>query len=320
MLYLIRVELSKYSIYKVGYTSDVQKRYEQYVSYALYPELIATRDGEKYKENIIHRYLHTFTGGYWNFEKDEWYVCAPYDESIIPCFNEDYDVMKKRIWEFRDTVLSPTSSYDQALWAELNGGALISSTVKVGDNLVPNKFWKIDKAFLSVSTTANLSSNPIDPNTKLRQLINKIESSPRIDYRFRSYCEVREDIKNDQELTADLIKYYPDSPEYENLYSYFGFDKCRSVGFQLSDLRKIVYDNTLAGDLKARILSTFKLNQKYLLSEAKETLRTIYQEIGLLSKHPKASDLEEYFNAKIVFMTNKSIGKRSKAYLLISIK
>ncbi len=318
MLYLIRVELSKYSIYKVGYTSDVQKRYEQYVSYALYPELIATRDGEKYEENIIHKYLHTFTGGYWNFERDEWYVCAPYDESIIPCFNEDYDVMKKKIWEFRDTVLSPTSSYDQALWAELNGGAFISSTVKVGDNLVPNKFWKIDKAFLSVSTTANLSSSPIDPNTKLGQLINKIESSPRVDYRFKSYCEVREDIKNDPELTANLLKYYPNS-EYENLYSYFGFDKCRSVGFQLSDLRKIIYDNTLAG-VKARILSTFKLNQKYLLSEAKETLRTIYQEIGLLSKHPKASDLEEYFNAKIVKIMNKPIGKWSKAYLLISIK
>lgn len=319
MIYLIRVELSKYSIYKVGYTSDVQKRYEQYVSYALYPELIATRDGEKYEENIIHKYLHTFTGGYWNFERDEWYVCAPYDESIIPCFNEDYDVMKKKIWEFRDTVLSPTSSYDQALWAELNGGAVVSSTTKVGDNLVPNKFWKIDKAFLSASTTANLSSSPIDPNTKLGQLINKIESFPRADYRFRSYCEAREDNKDDQGLTADLIKYYLNS-EFENLYSYFGFDKCRSVSFQLTDLRKIVYDNTLAGDLKARILSTFKLNQKYLLSEAKETLRTMYQEIGLLSKHPKASDLEEYFNTKMVKVLNNSTGKRSKAYLLISIK
>lgn len=319
MLYLIRVELSKYSIYKVGYTSDVQKRYEQYVSYALYPELIATRDGERYEKNIIHKYLHTFTGGYWNFEKDEWYVCAPYDESIIPCFNEDYDVMKKKIWEFRDTVLSPTSSYDQVLWAELNCGAFISSTVKVGDNLVPNKFWKIDKAFLSASTTTSLSSNSIDPNTKLGQLINKIESIPRADYRFRSYCEAREDNKDDQELTADLIKYYLNS-EFENLYSYFGFDKCRSVSFQLTDLRKIVYDNTLAGELKARILSTFKLNQKYLLSEAKETLRTMYQEIGLLSKHPKASDLEEYFNTKMVKVLNNSTGKRSKAYLLISIK
>lgn len=319
MLYLIRLKSFDRFNYKVGYTSDVQKRFEQYVSYALFPELIATRDGEKYEENIVHRYLHTFTGGYWNFEKDEWYVCAPYDEGIIPYFREDLDVMKKRIWEFRDTILSPTSLYDQALWAELNGGAAISSTIRIGENLVPNKFWRIDKAFLSAGTMAIQNKNPIDPNTKLGQLINKIESYPRSDYKFRSYCEAREDNKDDQELTADLIKYYSNS-EYENLYSYFGFDKCRSVSFQLADLRKIIYDNTLAGDLKAKILDTFKLNQKYLLSEAKETLRTIYQEIGLLSKHPKASDLEEYFNTKIIKIMNNSIGKRSKAYLLISIK
>ena len=320
MLYLVRFKSFNYFDYKVGYTSDVNKRFEQYAANSPRPELLATRDGERYEENIVHRYLHTFTGGYWNFERDEWYVCAPYDESIISYFKEDYEVMKKRIWEFRDIVLSLTSSYDQALWAELNGGAAISSTIMVGENLVPNKFWKIDKAFLSASTTVTTrNKNPVDPNTKLGQLINKIESIPKADYRFRSYCETREENKDDQELTADLLKYYPNL-EYENLYSYFGFDKCRSVGFQLSDLRKIIYDNTLAGNLKAKILSTFKINQKYLLSEAKETLRTIYQEIGLLSKHPKASDLEEYFNTKIIKIMNNSIGKRSKAYLLISIK
>lgn len=319
MLYLIRLKSFDRFNYKVGYTSDVQKRFEQYVSYALFPELIATRDGEKYEENIIHRYLHTFTGGYWNFEKDEWYVCAPYDESILQYFKEDYEIMKKRIWNFRDVVLSPASSYDQALWTELNKGTGANSTIKDGENLVLNKFWSTDRTFQLAISRGKNNSTVIDPNTKLGQLVNKIESFPRLDYRFRSYCESRKDYENDQEITSGLLKYYSNS-DFENFYSHFGFDRCRAVSFQPATLRKIIHDETNADPLKKRILSAFKIGDKYLLSEAKEILRTIYQEVGLLGKNPKASDLEEYFNAKIVYITVKSTGKRSKAYLLISIK
>ena len=318
MVFLIRFQAFDSFDYRVGYASDVQKKLKQYAVYNPCLELIATRDGEEYEENIVHRYLHTFTGGYWNFEREDWYVCAPYDENIIPYFKEDYDVMKKRIWEFRDTILSPTNSYDQALWSELNNGAAISCTIRVDDTLVPNKFWEIDEAFLSASTAATQNNNLPDPSIKLGQLINKIESAPGIDYRFKSYCEAREDNRDDHVLTASLLKYYPNS-EYENLYSYFGFDKCQSVSFQLAVLRKIFRNDTLAGDLRAKILGAFKINHRYLLSEAKESLRAIYQELGLHSKNSEASDLEEYFNTKIVEATDKT-GKRAKAYLLISLK
>ena len=318
MVFLIRFQAFDSFDYRVGYASDVQKKLKQYAVYNPCLELIATRDGEEYEENIVHRYLHTFTGGYWNFERDGWYVCAPCDGSIIPYFKEDYDVMKKKIWEFRDTVLSPDNTYDQALWAELNNGSAISSTIRVGDNLVPNKFWEIDEAFLSASMEAALNNNMPDPSTKLGQLINKIESAPGIDYRFKSYCEAREDNRDDHVLTASLLKYYPNS-EYENLYSYFGFDKCQSVSFQLAVLREIFRNDTLAGDLKAKIFGAFKINHRYLLSEAKESLRAIYQELGLHSKNPDASDLVDYFNVKLVEATDKT-GKRAKAYLLISLK
>ena len=150
-------------------------------------------------------------------------------------------------------------------------------------------------------------------------VIDQIKSIPKLDYKFRTYCEVREKFKDDQGFTERLLAYYTRS-EFENLYSHFGFDRCRAVGFQMSDLRKIIHDETNADPLKKRILSTFKIGDKYLLSDAKETLRTIYQEVGLLNKNPKASDLEEYFNTKVIKVTNSLTGKRSKAYQLISIK
>ena len=154
---------------------------------------------------------------------------------------------------------------------------------------------------------------------KVQMVIDQIKSIPKLDYKFRTYCEVREKFKEDQSFTERLLAYYIRS-EFENLYSHFGFDKCRSVGFQLADLRRIIHDETNADPLKKKILSTFKIGEKYLLSESKETLRTIYQEVGILNKNPKASDLEDYFNTKMVRKVNNSTGKWSKAYLLISIK
>ena len=156
-------------------------------------------------------------------------------------------------------------------------------------------------------------------DTRVQKVIDQIKSIPRLDYKFRTYCEVREKFKDDQSFTEKLLVYYTMS-EFENLYSHFGYNKCRSVSFQPATLRKIIHDETNADPLKKKILSTFKVGDKYLLSDAKETLRTISQEVGLLGKSPKASDLEDYFNTKIIKMTNNSTGKRSKAYQLISIK
>ena len=68
------------------------------------------------------------------------------------------------------------------------------------------------------------------------------------------------------------------------------------------------------------ILNTFKLKEKYTLKEIKETLGNIYNSLGILSKTPKASDIENYFNTKRASFYNKVTGKRENGFKLISIK
>lgn len=325
MLYLIRIELSKYSIYKVGYTSDVQKRFEQYVSHALFPELIATRDGEKYEENIVHRYLHTFTGGYWNFEKDEWYVCAPYDESIIPCFNEDYDVMKKRIWEFRDTILSPTNSFDQAIWKECYNGSAISKTIQINnEKLIFNKYWELDNSmFSTLYRSRNRSApgnQPVEnqPVTELDKVINDIESQSIFEYKLKFYCEAREKYQSDVESTEKLLKIYQGT-DLENMYSYFGLAECRACGYKAIDLRRKLQDDMKSDPLREIIYKTFKTGNIYKLKDIKIELRSIYIRLGI-NRTPKASELLNHFNVKDRVVVDKTTKKRYASYLLISLK
>ena len=141
--------------------------------------------------------------------------------SIIACLKKDYGVMKDRIWEFRDTVLSLTRSLDRDLWSELNK-KFVSGIIEGDKNL---ESQEVD----------------IDPNTKLGQLVGKIESFSEPDDRCKSYCEIRKDYKDDKETTKDLLKYYSGS-NFENLYSYFGFGGCRAVDFRLSELKRIICD------------------------------------------------------------------------------
>ena len=51
----------------------------------------------------------------------------------------------------------------------------------------------------------------------------------------------------------------------------------------------------------------------------KNTLGIIYSSLGILTT-PKASDLEKYFEVKLVYMTDKETKKREKGYLVIKVK
>ena len=320
MLYLIRNKSFDYFDYKVGYTSDVSKRFSQYAASTLRLELIATRDGERYEENVIHRYLHTFIGGYWNFERDEWYVCAPYDESIISYFKEDYDVMKKRIWEFRDTVLSPTNSFDQTIWMEFYNGSAISKTIKINDGeLIFNKYWKLDNSMFS---TLHRSRNRSAPGnqfiTEIDKVINDIESQSRFDYKLKSYCEAREKYQSDVESTKKLLKRYLGT-DLENLYSHFGYDTCRANEFRGIELTRKIQDELKSSSLKEEIYKTFETGNVYKLVDIKNELRSIYTRLGI-NKTPKASELLNYFNVKDRVVVDKTTKKRFASYQLVSIK
>jgi len=154
---------------------------------------------------------------------------------------------------------------------------------------------------------------------RVQTVIDQIKALPRIDYKFKLYCEVREKFKDDQNFTDKLLSYYIGT-DFENFYSHFGIDKCRAVSYQFMNLKRMLFDETNADPLRNMILNTFKLKEKYTLKEIKETLGKIYNNLGLLSKTPKASDIKEYFNTKQASFYDKVTGKRDNGFKLVSIK
>lgn len=150
MLYLVRHKLVNTSRYKVGYiessdpTAIFDNPSDPSVSKAD-TELIATRDGGRYEENIIHRYLQTFWYRY-RPEPDGWYCCRPSDIGIFMGFHENFVPMKNRIWVFRDIVLSANNRYDQDFWLEMYDGSAIRNVTPGSD---PNQNYRIDRAILS---------------------------------------------------------------------------------------------------------------------------------------------------------------------------
>ena len=320
MLYLVKTCYDVFTYYKVGTTADIDKRFSQYQAHSPECKLISTRPGGEVEENIINRYLHTFPTGYWEYFKDEWYRCAPGDTTIESFFSVDLEEMKRVIWENRKKVLSSYCQLDVELWDVLSGGASVTRTIQDSNgNLVLNPDWDFDKNFYAKVTATNI--NPAGIGTmdfEVIDLIKKLESVPHYDVKFRLYCEVREKLKSDSHKTSDLISYYTGT-DLENLYSYFGFDGCRSVGFRTIDLKRKVSDQLLLDPLKTEVYNTFKIGDRYPLKYIKETLRSIYQKLGLF-KSPKASSLEEFFEVEKIKMVSKVDKKSYHGYRLLSIK
>ena len=150
MLYLVRHKLVNASKYKVGYiespdpTAIFDNPDDPSVSKAI-TELLATRDGGKYEEHLIHLYLQTFWFR-WRHESSGWYCCHSSDTGIYTGFHENFVHMKEKIWKFRDIVLSPNDRYDQEFWLEMYDGSAIREVI---DGSIINQNYRIDLAILS---------------------------------------------------------------------------------------------------------------------------------------------------------------------------
>ena len=150
MLYLVRHRLVNASRYKVGYTDSTDPTTifdnsdDPSVSKAI-TDLLATRDGGRYEEHLVHLYLQTFWYR-WKPEPNGWYRCPPSDSGIESGFRENFDTMKHTIWVSRDTVLSPGDRYDQELCLEMYDGSAIREVI---DGSVINQNYRIDLAILS---------------------------------------------------------------------------------------------------------------------------------------------------------------------------
>ena len=119
-----------------------------------------------------------------------------------------------------------------------------------------------------------------------------------------------------------ILNQISDSGEIKSCYITLGPQKLRSLGYDITKIRKaigiVVFSDELLFD---SIYSSFKEGEKYTLSSLKQKLSNIYSSINY-SKSPKANDIENWFNIKLIYLTIIDNGrkKQSKGYELLKSK
>lgn len=153
--------------------------------------------------------------------------------------------------------------------------------------------------FTVFNTLAN--QGLVSGQAKLVEFIEKFNKLPGFYDKMKVLCEA--------ELNAEEISIVLDQIPltYKKYYIGIGPDRCRARGYSLTGIKK-EYDNLFVDDnsVVKDIYNYFQEGSTYTKKEIKERLSEIYLKQGL-SKNPKATDLEEYFEIKACQVMKKGI-------------
>ena len=331
MLYLIKSYGPKgKKIYKVGYTTNLDNRLNQYFSHNPFIELISTREGDEELEKLIHVCLYSleykFTKG---GKLDEWFTGDL--NKIQYIFHSTKRYLEKVIWRNRDKAFSVDSIGNinsdsfkllRRLYKEnnyrINGNRYITKddrVIKTNTSDLDILFYKlllrnfpedidIKNAFPDIS---------IELEKEVQDFLDtKFYSTGIFREKMKMYCEFMDKYSGNKEV-SDMIYFKIKDPKYRKYYNFYGSKGCKSKGY-FEDKLKLGMEDTSKGDeLSSVIYKKFKVGEKYLKKDIKPILQDIYRDLGITTSKPKTTDLGKYFS-----LTRVRI-KQQEGYLLKSL-
>lgn len=104
--------------------------------------------------------------------------------------------------------------------------------------------------------------------------------------------------------------------EYQTYISLLGPEKCKALKCNEKLIKEEIENKNKVEDIRGHIYNTFNLGGSYTLKEIKGILQNLYDSLGI-TKKPKASDLEEYFEIKDTKVQNKETGKRDHGFEIL---
>ena len=151
---------------------------------------------------------------------------------------------------------------------------------------------------------------------EVENFLKQFEEAPYFTDKMRLLCEFSFTDRN----LEDALNCIP--LIFKNYYLTLGPEKIRNMQYKNSMLNA-EYERLKANQgnnrsLEEQIYSTFKVGDKLLRGYIKQELENIYNSCNIKST-PKATDLEQYFELKIINLTDSETGKRVKGYEILSI-
>ena len=151
-------------------------------------------------------------------------------------------------------------------------------------------------------------------STEILKFQKGFEKEKTFQYRMRYLCEFP---FSSEVAKANVLDFLPEA--YRSFYVTLGPEKCRSVGYDYSRLKKLMGENLFdQGKIKDQFLVEFKVGDKWSKVDLKNKVSDIYSQINY-TKTPKATDLEDYFELKTCKVKD-STGKWVNGFEIISLR
>lgn len=239
---------------------------------------------------------------------------------------EEYQKMSERgKIEYSEKLIrdSKLYQYDLVAVSRKTGYAILNYLVEVSDW----RAWEVAQIDYQDNLSVTRSIYKIlngeiceykDENTQVvDNFLQEFYSIGDFRLKMRLYCEFRDIYSSNKEISLSL-HYKISDQRFENYYNYYGTDRIKSLRYEDKPLREGIQNKLKQDPLSSMIYQIFQISQKYTLKEIKERLGEIYISLGI-TKTPKASDLEEYYETKSILISENN-GKRQKGYELLKFK
>ena len=144
------------------------------------------------------------------------------------------------------------------------------------------------------SLTSNISEYQSDLEKEVQDFLdNKFYSTGIFEKKMRMYCEFMDKHQGNKEV-SDIIYFKIKDPKYRKYYNFYGTEGCKAVGYIENKLKLGMINKSKESELSSVIYKKFKVGDRFVNKDIKQTLQGIYRDLGITSK-AKATDLGKYF-------------------------
>jgi len=327
------------TIIKIGYTDENSKKNRLDLYLTENPTvrvLCLIPNGTKEDERILHMHFNSYRVYGREWFKDvseiiEFFETHKTSESLSEVddvlrklsISENIKVSKNRKEnkDKEDIVNSATRIIIKEYSFDINDLS-ISKRIEKYLWLHINNFWEtIEKVVPDCLESIKIAKQDLDELKVKNSILYKFKSEFTLlpnsfEPRMRCIYDYHENYPQLFEQFGDIIStFIPRS--YENYINILGFDRMKANGFrELDIIREIESISNLEKAKETNIIeSIFSIGSKYTKKEIKKTLREFYKENNI-SKTPKASDLEEFFELKDCKIKN-SEGKWKNGFEIV---
>ena len=186
------------------------------------------------------------------------------------------------------------------------------------------KIQQIDYAdrFTVFTTVHNKMTQDDIINQEALEFLKEYNSLTEARKKLILLCESALSGKLSKEAVEIVLSQIPDSDYIKSYFVALGPERLKNLGYKRNNIEKALGIVTFSEELLYdSIYSSFKVGERYLLSDVKEKLKSIYSSINYQST-PKANDLERYFKIKDSMCRMEINGekKRVRYYELLESK